>query len=208
MLYHKSIEEELGKVRGAVVPWNEGVVFKCPCNERQCYVSSPPHKSIKFDSEGILTIKPSLGYRAKGDKPENWCHFYITQGRFEMCNDAKCSWKGIEVRMNFQKRIRGWCRYWVVDGFTEDGLQHLVIGIGLVLLLWASWLTLHEALVGAAFFYIGREWRDFEIEYLRKRFARLAFLKPAAQWGYDQLRHSIWGWLSIVSVCLTAYFIF
>ena len=104
--------------------------------------------------------------------------------------------------------MRKFIDYWLVDGFTEDGLQHLVIGLGLFVLLWASWLSLHEALVGASFFYIGREWRDFEIEYLRKRFAFLAFLRPAAKFGYDQLRHSIWGWLSIVSVCLAAYFIF
>ena len=51
--YAKATEAELGVQPGAVVAWNEGAVFRCPCGERQVYVKSPPHP-ISFDPDGAL----------------------------------------------------------------------------------------------------------------------------------------------------------
>ena len=75
-----------------VVPWGDGIMFRCPCDERQVYVTSPPHK-ITFDSEGVLTLDGSCGYRAREDlkRPQNWCHFFIKDGTPEMCSDAQCT---------------------------------------------------------------------------------------------------------------------
>ena len=80
---------------GQVVDWTGGerhkaVIFGCPCGEREVYVTSPPHSRIDFDAEGRLTIEASCGYRAKGDRPQNWCHFFMTRGRVEMCGDSQC----------------------------------------------------------------------------------------------------------------------
>ena len=66
-------------------------MFRCPCDERQVYVASPPH-TIKFDADGVVDIKASCGYRKKDNppRPANWCHFFINDGVPEMCGDAKC----------------------------------------------------------------------------------------------------------------------
>ena len=100
--YHKSVESELKKGSRAVVPWNEGIVFRCPCDERQIYVASPPHK-IEFDDEGLLTLDGSVGSRKQLRLPsedmdsedwkhraKNWCHFWIKGGVLEMCSGTKC----------------------------------------------------------------------------------------------------------------------
>ena len=85
-------DEQLSRVgERVVVPWADGVMFRCPCDERQLYVASPPHE-ITFDSEGVLTLDPSCGYRASEHpkRPQNWCHFWLKNGTPEMCDDAKC----------------------------------------------------------------------------------------------------------------------
>ena len=73
------------------VPWDRGVIFKCPCGARDMYVASPPH-TIKFDEHNALTIHASCGYSAKQHppRPQNWCHFWLKGGEVEMCEDAKC----------------------------------------------------------------------------------------------------------------------
>ena len=91
--YHRSEDpESLWGVGGrTVVPWEDGVMFRCPCDERQVYVASPPHR-IKFDADGVCDIKSSCGYRKIDNppRPANWCHFFINDGIPEMCGDAKC----------------------------------------------------------------------------------------------------------------------
>ena len=92
MKYRNGTEEELNEgVRGIVVPWQDGIVFQCLCNERTVYVASPPHK-ITFDDNGVLTIKDSCGYREKKNlrREANWCHFFLENGEIEMCSDSKC----------------------------------------------------------------------------------------------------------------------
>ena len=92
--YHKVDEVEVsyaGPAGSEVMPWSDGVVFLCPCGERQCYVSSPPH-TITFDAEGVLTLDGSVGSRAdeSRDRAENWCHFHIKQGVPTMCSVVQC----------------------------------------------------------------------------------------------------------------------
>ena len=89
--YQKAPESELGKGSRAVVNFGDGVVFRCPCDERQAYCSSPPH-TITFGEDGALTLAPSVGYKARPslDRPQNWCHFYIKEGIPEMCGDTQC----------------------------------------------------------------------------------------------------------------------
>ena len=76
-----------------VVPWGDGVMFRCPCDGRQVYVASPPH-TITFGADGVVDIKASCGYKErpsmKPPRPANWCHFWINEGVPEMCGDAKC----------------------------------------------------------------------------------------------------------------------
>ena len=69
----------------------EAVQFRCPCGERLVYVTAPPHK-IEFDDAGILkSLGGSCGYRAKGKRPANWCHFTIKDGEIEtMHDDSQC----------------------------------------------------------------------------------------------------------------------
>ena len=99
--YHKSEDpESLKVVEGrTVVPWNDGVVFRCPCDEHQVYVTSPPH-TIKFDDDGVFDLKASCGYRKRDDppRPQNWCHFWINDGVPEMCGDAKCPGGSGEIK--------------------------------------------------------------------------------------------------------------
>ena len=87
--YVRERGNDLGKGSRAVVTWNEGVVFRCPCDERQVYVSSPPH-TITFDAAGRLTLDGSVGSRARGGRPANWCHFHIKAGVPTMCGGVKC----------------------------------------------------------------------------------------------------------------------
>ena len=90
--YRKRTEEELDNgVFGAVVPFGDGIVFQCLCNERTVYIASPPHK-ITFDDDGVLTIEGSCGYTEKKNlgREENWCHFLLKNGEIEMCSDSKC----------------------------------------------------------------------------------------------------------------------
>ena len=89
MKYARATEAELGTQPGAVVEWDDGVVFRCPCGERQVYVRSPLHP-ISFDPDGALTIDGSIGSNARGDHGTNWCHFYVCNGVAEMCGDAMC----------------------------------------------------------------------------------------------------------------------
>ena len=89
--YRKGTANELGPGSSAVVPWSDGVVFRCPCDGRQVYIASPPHE-IAFDEDGRLTLNGSCGYKARPslDLPANWCHFWIKGGTPEMCDDALC----------------------------------------------------------------------------------------------------------------------
>ena len=90
MKYRRGTAEELKNVGSrAVVPWADGVVFRCPCDERQVYIQT---HTITFDAEGVLTLHPSCGYREKDSppRPQNWCHFWLKDGEVEMCGDAKC----------------------------------------------------------------------------------------------------------------------
>ena len=65
-------------------------VFCCPCGEREIYVSRPPHKEIRFDAEGRLTVSASI----KSVKPTlGKCHFFVTEGQFKMCDDSTCPGK-------------------------------------------------------------------------------------------------------------------
>ena len=72
--------------------YGPGCMFWCFCLTRRIVVRTPPHKSITYDAEGRVTIKGSLG--AHPMLPEwpksNWCHAYMTNGRFELCDDAIC----------------------------------------------------------------------------------------------------------------------
>lgn len=82
-----------------VLFWEDdtAVQFRCPCDERLVYVTSPPH-TIKFAAAGVLTIDASCGYREdpKRGRPKNWCHFWIKGGmvtdgdRPGLCSDSKC----------------------------------------------------------------------------------------------------------------------
>ncbi len=75
---------------GPVLAWDRTVIFLCPCGEREVAVTQPPHE-IKFDKEGRLSLDGSVGSRAKGKRPPNWCHFYVKNGAPRMCEDAQCS---------------------------------------------------------------------------------------------------------------------
>lgn len=77
-------------VRINVVPDRDlGIGFQCPCGLRTVYVTQPPHE-IQFDDVGRLTLVGSVGFRARGEYPANWCHFDMTGGKATMYSDAKC----------------------------------------------------------------------------------------------------------------------
>ena len=61
--YRRGTEDELGQGSRVVVPWDKGVVFRCPLDERQVYVAQPPH-TITFDDQGLLTLDGSVGSHA------------------------------------------------------------------------------------------------------------------------------------------------
>ena len=97
-LYRWGRKDELKKGSRAVVLWNKGVVFRCPCDYRQVYVASPPH-TIKFDPiTRKLTLDGSCGYRANqaANRPQNWCHFSISDGAFVMHGDSQCPGKDLK----------------------------------------------------------------------------------------------------------------
>ena len=91
------------RIEGRVLPegcgvlhWQENggeaVHFRCPCDKRYVYVTSPPH-SIEFSEDGTLaSVGGSCGSKANERKgrPSNWCHFTITDGLAKMYEDAKC----------------------------------------------------------------------------------------------------------------------
>ena len=90
--YIKVAKEALNaSAQGEVVAHRDGVIFRCPCNERNVYVASPPHE-IAFDDDGLLTLTGSCGYAERVDlgRPANWCHFFIKNGEMEMCPDSQC----------------------------------------------------------------------------------------------------------------------
>ena len=78
---------------GPVLFWEEGdresVHFSCPCGEREVYVTTEEGHAISFDADGRLTLVGSVGGAGEW-KGENLCHFLMTDGRVEMCDDAKC----------------------------------------------------------------------------------------------------------------------
>ena len=85
----------LAKEPGGVVPWRNGVTFRCPCGKRLVHIALPPHKTAEFDANGLLTVDPSIGSKPNPhrDRPENWCHFWVKAGEVEMASDAQCPGK-------------------------------------------------------------------------------------------------------------------
>ena len=77
--------------------WDTEAHFRCPCDERTVFITSPPH-TIEFDDDGILNIEPSIGFKGVPDPdnpgewkvPPNWCHFFIKQGVPDICVDSQC----------------------------------------------------------------------------------------------------------------------
>ena len=94
--YRKVPTDTPGPGSREVMEWSDGVVFMCPCGERQAYVATSPRAFTRSRSTltAYLTLDPSCGYRAKPDlnRPQNWCHFYIKDGHPEMCDDCAVSW--------------------------------------------------------------------------------------------------------------------
>ena len=95
--YRKVATDDHGPGSREVMDWGNGITFMCPCDNLRCYIASPPH-TITFDSGGVLTLEPSIGYRARQDlnRPQHWCHFYIRDGHPEMCDDSQCPGAGME----------------------------------------------------------------------------------------------------------------
>ena len=92
MLYRKIAVDRHGPGSREVMDWQSGIVFFCPCDERRVYITSPTH-TITFDSDGVLTLDPSCGYRESeyGQRhPQNWCHFWLKDGEATMVSDSKC----------------------------------------------------------------------------------------------------------------------
>ena len=95
MIYKKVKETETTRPLpiGHVLHWGndhtEAVSFTCKCGQREVYVQSPPH-TILFDEEDKLTVEGSCGQAATEYRPQNWCHFQMTDGEITMYNDAKC----------------------------------------------------------------------------------------------------------------------
>ena len=96
--YEKAPVKKLGQP-GAVVPWKDGVIFRCPCGERQVYVASPPH-AITFADDGRLTLDGSVGSRADASRgrPANWCHFHVKNGDVTMCEGSACPGRQVVSR--------------------------------------------------------------------------------------------------------------
>ena len=94
--YRKGDKGNLERGSRVVVPWANGVAFRCPCDERDVLIASPTH-TIAFDEDGILTLSPSCGFKATASRPQNWCHFFIKNGVPEICGDSKCPGGGANV---------------------------------------------------------------------------------------------------------------
>lgn len=97
VIYEKSLDSKLHREAiGGVIDWSEGIAFWCPCGTRQIYIKCPPHKRASFDEEGLLTVKPSIGAHANPEMgwPVNWCHFFIRDGKVDMCADSGCPGNG------------------------------------------------------------------------------------------------------------------
>lgn len=96
-------------IEGTVLPREAGPVidaggvtmFRCPCGARRVVIWNQEHPETKghvvsYDQDGRLTIEGSIGYAASGDpdredyRPDGWCHAHVTEGRFELCDDAIC----------------------------------------------------------------------------------------------------------------------
>ena len=88
------IEVEGGEHDGET--YGPGVIFWCPCLKRRIVVRMPPHKTIAFDADRRLTIEASIGAHECGKPgtdsylPPNWCHAFMTDGRFKLLNDSIC----------------------------------------------------------------------------------------------------------------------
>lgn len=91
--YHRLEGRVLLEGKG-VLHWMQGdreaIEFRCPCGARRVYVTSPPHKIEFGDGDTLKSLGGSCGYRARNNRPANWCHFTITDGVAEMHSDAKC----------------------------------------------------------------------------------------------------------------------
>lgn len=75
---------------GGVLEHKGGYLLKCPCRAQVIYLKEK-HK-CKFEKDGTLTAKPSVGYTANPelDRPENWCHLSIEHGRTTFHQDSQC----------------------------------------------------------------------------------------------------------------------
>ena len=90
-------------------------------------------------------------------------------------------------------------------GTLKEGLAHVALAV-------VIWLALHfmvdlpadQASVGTALYFIGREVRDFEIEFIPKEWN---LLQPAPGASLEQLRHSLSGWLPVVLACAITYLV-
>ena len=101
------------------------------------------------------------------------------------------------------EETRDW-QWWTL-GILKEGLAHLALAVGIWLALhFMIYLQVDQASVGTALYFIGREVRDFEIEFIPKEWN---FLRPAPRASLEQLRHSISGWLPVVLACAIAYFV-
>ena len=89
---------DLSRGSRVVIPWQDGVVFRCPCDEREVCISSPPH-GISFSADGSLSLVGSVGSKARHDRQANWCHFHIENGDPTMCDDAKCPGGSGEIQV-------------------------------------------------------------------------------------------------------------
>ncbi len=100
-LYHRLKGDRLpGESSRGVLHWKEkdceAVQFRCPCFGRLVYVTAPPH-NIQFADDGVLaSLGGSCGYHATSGRPQNWCHFTITDGAAEMHGDAQCPGRRIK----------------------------------------------------------------------------------------------------------------
>ena len=74
--------------------YNVGYCFWCPCGERIVAIACPPHR-VTVNVDGSVTINGSCGYHADHKRPQNWCHFTITNGRFEIHGDSQCPGKDL-----------------------------------------------------------------------------------------------------------------
>ena len=89
--YRRGSGQVLGKGSRKVLELGNNVYFRCPCDERTVYITSPPH-TITFEDDGTLTLDGSVGsHEDKGKgRPSNWCHFNVKSGEVEMHSDSIC----------------------------------------------------------------------------------------------------------------------